>query len=78
EITLLQQMPAVHDLCAAQLRSISVPDKKMNLASLPYRECFISSVTRGDHRGPDKEFVRAKHTGEYRAMCRLWLELKYR
>ncbi|CAG8461576.1 6996_t:CDS:1 [Paraglomus brasilianum] len=78
-------MPAVHDLCAriqngfrAQLRSISVPDKKMNLAicNALYREGFISSVTRGDHRGPDKEFV--PNTPENIAMRRLWLELKYR
>ena len=78
-------MPAVHDLCAriqngfrAQLRSISVPDKKMNLAicNALYREGFISSVMRGDHRGPDKEFV--PNTPENIATRRLWLELKYR
>ncbi|CAG8454534.1 9249_t:CDS:2 [Paraglomus occultum] len=61
-----------------QLRSISVSDKKLNLAicNALYREGFISSVTRGDHRGPANEFV--SNTPENISTRRLWLELKYR
>ncbi|CAI2176406.1 8388_t:CDS:1 [Funneliformis geosporum] len=78
-------MPPVHDICArvqngfrARLQSIAIPDTKMNLAisMILYRQGFISSVQRGNHFEPDKEFVQTQPHNI--ASRRLWLDLKYR
>ncbi|CAG8450618.1 11124_t:CDS:10 [Ambispora leptoticha] len=78
-------MAPVHDICAriqngflARLKSIAVPDTKMNLAisKVLYKEGFISSVTRGDHLQPDISYTPT--TPENIATRRLWLDLKYR
>ena len=78
-------MPTVHDLCAriqngfrAQLRSISVPDKKINLAicNALYREVLYSRSLGVITGGSYKEFV--PNTPENITMRQLWLELKYR
>lgn len=78
-------MPRVHDLCAriqngfrSRLQSISIPETKMNLAitSTLYREGFLSSVVRGNHKGPDMEYTPT--TNDNIATRRLWLSLKYK
>lgn len=50
----------------------------MNLAiaNILYREGFLSSVTRGNHLGPDTEYTPT--TNENIATRRLWLTLKYK
>src|SRR5438034_1030158 len=78
-------MVVFHDICArvqngfrARLQSIAVLDTKMNLAisMILYRQGFISSVQRGNHLEPDKEFVKTQPHNI--ASRRLWLDLKYR
>ncbi|KAI8884526.1 30S ribosomal protein S8 [Backusella circina FSU 941] len=78
-------MPRIHDLCArvqngfrAKLQTIAIPETKMNLAisNILYKEGFLTSVTRGNHLGPDQEFTAT--TNENVATRRLWLNLKYK
>jgi small subunit ribosomal protein S8 len=78
-------MPRIHDLCArvqngfrAKLQTIAIPETKMNLAisNILYKEGFLTSVTRGNHIGPDREFTPT--TNENVATRRLWLNLKYK
>ncbi|KAI8643511.1 30S ribosomal protein S8 [Parasitella parasitica] len=78
-------MPRVHDLCAriqngfrARLQTIAIPETKMNLAvsNILYKEGFLSSVTRGNHIGPDQTYTPT--TNENVATRRLWLNLKYK
>ncbi|CAO3627940.1 unnamed protein product [Mucor hiemalis] len=78
-------MPRVHNLCAriqngfrARLQTIAIPETKMNLAvsNILYKEGFLSSVTRGNHVGPDQAYTPT--TNENVATRRLWLSLKYK
>ncbi|KAI8990082.1 30S ribosomal protein S8 [Pilobolus umbonatus] len=78
-------MPRVPDLCAriqngfrARLQTIAIPETKMNLAisNILYKEGFLSSVTRGNHLGPDPAYTPT--TNENVATRRLWLDLKYK
>ncbi|KAI7870354.1 30S ribosomal protein S8 [Spinellus fusiger] len=78
-------MPRLPDLCSriqngfrARLQTMAIPDTKMNLAvaNILYREGFISSVTRGDHTGPDETCTVT--TPDNIATRRLWLNLKYK
>jgi small subunit ribosomal protein S8 len=78
-------MPRIHDLCArvqngfrAKLQTIAIPETKMNLAisNILYKEGFLTSVTRGNHIAPDREFTPT--TNENVATRRLWLNLKYK
>ncbi|KAF7731547.1 hypothetical protein EC973_009311 [Apophysomyces ossiformis] len=78
-------MPRVHDLCAriqngfrARLQTIAIPETKMNLAisQVLYREGFLSSVSRGNHVGPDTTYTPT--TPDNVATRRLWLNLKYK
>ncbi|KAI8369549.1 30S ribosomal protein S8 [Radiomyces spectabilis] len=78
-------MPRVFDLCAriqngfrARLATIAIPETKMNLAiaNILYKEGFLSSVTRGNHLGPDDSYTPT--TSENVATRRLWLNLKYK
>lgn len=61
----------------AKLSTTSVPFTKLNLAILLglQDQGFISSVTRGNHAGPDLEYMPT--TQENVATRRLWLGLKY-
>lgn len=61
----------------ARLATTSVASTKLNLAILLglQDQGFISSVTRGNHAGPDAEYVPT--TQENIATRRLWLGLKY-
>ncbi|KAI7903401.1 30S ribosomal protein S8 [Cokeromyces recurvatus] len=78
-------MPRLHDLCSriqngfrARLQTIAIPETKMNLAvvNILYKEGFLSSVTRGNHIGPDLTYTPT--TNENVATRRLWLNLKYK
>ncbi|KAG0164931.1 hypothetical protein DFQ28_007290 [Apophysomyces sp. BC1034] len=78
-------MPRVYDLCArvqngfrARLQTIAIPETKMNLAiaNVLYREGFLSSVSRGNHIGPDASYTPT--TSDNVATRRLWLNLKYK
>lgn len=57
------------------LTSVPMTKLHLQLALGLYKEGFISSVQRGDLKGPDKEFI--PNTSDNISTRRIWLGLKY-